>query len=207
MDINNPAVWGSQAWRKFHSKAIYYPENPTPQQRYEVKNFYEREFLKDIHCENCRTSYSQFLRQYPIRHASRLELFNWGVDIHNLVNKKLGKKQITYNEAYHIWFGASFINPDTDTIYTNPAAYQYVPPTPSNTVPNPPIISSVPAGNNMYVANSNATPYNNVYPVKYIPIQQYPYQQMAVPVVPTETIRKNIEQTKQMIHQKIPKRI
>ena len=211
MDPNNPTVWGSRAWRKFHGKALYYVDMPSAQERYETKTFYEREFYKDIQCETCRTSYNQFIRQHPIRLNSRMELFNWTIDIHNMVNKKLNKKQLTYGEAYAIWLGTSNPLQPAPVTYQTPYAksnpYQY-----TQTIPN---ISSAmpttvvpPPTNNIYVGTSNGTNYPGVYPVKYIPIQNYPYQQMAIPTVstvPLDTIRQNIDRTKQMIRHAVPK--
>lgn len=208
MDLNNPAIWGSQAWRKFHTKALYYPDNPTPQDRHQIRNFYEREFYSEIPCDTCRTSYIQFIRQHPIRSNSRTELFNWSIDIHNMVNKKLNKKQITYTEAYAIWLGPSAIIPpqQINPSYMpygnmNPQQYMQTAPNISNTtIPQyaPPASA---------YTNQNKPGYPAVYPLKYIPIQNYPYQQMAIPSVPTETVRQNIDRTKQMIrHNVVPKR-
>ena len=212
MDHNNPSVWGSRAWRKFHSKALYYVDNPTPQNSHEVKIFYERDFFNDIQCDTCRSSYGQFIRQHPIRLSSRMDLFNWTIDIHNMVNKKLGKKQLTYNEAYAIWLGSpinSRIQPVSN--YPNPYGnidpYQYMPSVPniSSAIPASPI-PLVPPTNNIYGAAQKPTiGYPGAYPVKYIPIQNYPYQQMAVQSVSTDTVRQNIDRTKQMIRHNVPR--
>ena len=139
MDQNNPSNWGRRAWKRFHIKSLYYPDNPTVYEKYDAKNFYELEFSKYIKCTSCKTHYNQIIKQYPIRLESRIALFYWTVDIHNLVNKKLGKPQISHLDAYKLWFGTGVTN-STSVQFTkgNPIQYtQQQIPIPNINVPTP----------------------------------------------------------------------
>lgn len=103
MDSYNFNVWGPYAWYKFHSKAIRYPHNPCKCEIRRIINYYQRRFLKYIDCESCVEDYLKILRIKPIRPDTRWDLFIWTVDVHNIVNTKLGKKMFGYDEAYHYW--------------------------------------------------------------------------------------------------------
>ncbi|MEM0354122.1 MAG: ERV1/ALR-related protein [Thermoplasmata archaeon] len=100
---NDSYEWGHHAWYKFHKRALEYPNNPCNCLMEKTANFYKKEFLKFIHCPSCIKDYLLMIKKCPIRLCSKYELFEWTVDIHNMVNRKLGKREICYNEAYAIW--------------------------------------------------------------------------------------------------------
>lgn len=58
-----------------------------------------------IPCHKCSEHLSQNLQQIPIDNAlsSSDDLFKWSVDLHNFVNKQLGKKTVSHEEAQQIW--------------------------------------------------------------------------------------------------------
>jgi hypothetical protein len=53
-------------------------------------------------CE-CKDGFQKILEQLPPDFSSPQSFFAWGVRLHNAVNEKLGKPQITIDEAYSIW--------------------------------------------------------------------------------------------------------
>ena len=53
-------------------------------------------------CE-CKDGFQKILEQLPPDFSSPQSFFAWGVALHNVVNEKLGKPQITIEEAYSIW--------------------------------------------------------------------------------------------------------
>jgi hypothetical protein len=95
--------WGPYAWYKFHMKAVKYSTNPNINDMERIEKFYYSDFLEYIKCESCINDYLAIIHCYPIRLDTKYNLFNWTVDIHNIVNKKLGKRLISYYEAYQIW--------------------------------------------------------------------------------------------------------
>jgi hypothetical protein len=40
------------------------------------------------------------MKEHPINLVSNRELFNWTVEMHNLVNKQNGKKTLTFDKAF-----------------------------------------------------------------------------------------------------------
>lgn len=97
----NPKIWGPHGWFFMHSIALNYPNNPTFKQKQDYFNFF-KSLMNVIPCEKCAFHYSQNFKNYPIdKFLDNTEkLFNWTVDIHNMVNEKNGKKILSYEEAY-----------------------------------------------------------------------------------------------------------
>jgi hypothetical protein len=52
---------------------------------------------------DCRDGFQHILKDLPPDFSSPEAFFAWGVRLHNAVNAKLGKPQITIDEAYSIW--------------------------------------------------------------------------------------------------------
>ena len=52
---------------------------------------------------NCRRFYADWKESNPPDFSSPEAFFAWGVKLHNAVNAKLGKQQITIEEALSIW--------------------------------------------------------------------------------------------------------
>ena len=51
----------------------------------------------------CRAFYAQYKADDPPDFSSPEAFFAWGVNLHNSVNRKLGKPELTYEEALSIW--------------------------------------------------------------------------------------------------------
>jgi len=103
--------WGNKAWYFLHTVALAYPNNPTQKEKEDYKLFYNNlQYI--LPCEICRKNFKQNIIDSPIdKHLTdSISLFNWTVDIHNMVNKELNKTQITYDVAYNIYSnnGTSF---------------------------------------------------------------------------------------------------
>lgn len=109
-----PSVWGPFFWHTMHISALGYPQKPSYGQKKAAKEFFEAlVFL--IPCPICREHYSQFLQQTPIAPSldRREDLFKWTVDLHNSVNKQLGKPRFTEGEsiAFYSRLGAQGRSP------------------------------------------------------------------------------------------------
>lgn len=97
-----PTAWGLYGWGFIHNVALGYPKEQT----YMIKENYRQFFhlIGDvIPCKSCSTHYKKMIADYPPDLTDRDALFKWTVDIHNNVNKRLGKSEISYNDAYNIW--------------------------------------------------------------------------------------------------------
>jgi hypothetical protein len=58
-----------------------------------------------IPCLSCREHFEQVLVENPVPEAD--DLFKWSVDVHNIVNKRLGKPEVSYEAAL-----ANVVSPD-----------------------------------------------------------------------------------------------
>lgn len=100
-----PATWGPFFWHTMHLVALGYPNEPTYAEKRAAKEFYES-FTHLIPCPICKLHYADHLKQLPVTPSldNRQDLFRWTVQMHNLVNKDLGKPEYTEADAiafYH----------------------------------------------------------------------------------------------------------
>ena len=100
-----PRVWGRHFWYAMHIAALGYPDNPTVEQA----NAYKAFFLSIgnvLPCPKCAVHYTEHMRELPIDKAlrNRRALFEWTVDLHNIVNKYAGRAawNADYAEAFYM---------------------------------------------------------------------------------------------------------
>ena len=95
-----PSVWGPFFWHTIHIVALGYPKNPTYTDKKCAKEFYES-LAYLIPCPVCREHYKEHLISKPISTFldSRTDIIKWTIDIHNSVNKTLGKSEWTLEEV------------------------------------------------------------------------------------------------------------
>jgi len=98
----NPELWGPKMWFYMHTVAINYPDTPSNEDTKHYRNFFEN-IKYTLPCSSCRMNYINHFNEIPIRLDSKMELFNWTVDIHNKVNGLLGKPILSYSEAIAIY--------------------------------------------------------------------------------------------------------
>lgn len=98
-------MWGPPGWKYLHSVAHGFPDSPREYDALHgnplgtTEANYKLFFIavgSTLPCHLCRESYSEFLRNNPVRTSSREELTRWLWEIHNEVNLKLGR---TYESA------------------------------------------------------------------------------------------------------------
>lgn len=99
-----PTVWGPFFWHTIHIVALGYPKNPSYADKKSAKEFYESlAFL--LPCSICKEHYKSNLQKHPITPYldSRADLMKWTIQIHNEVNKMLGKPEWSMEEiiAYY----------------------------------------------------------------------------------------------------------
>ena len=95
-----PSVWGPFFWHTIHIVALGYSKNPTYTDKKCAKEFCESlAFL--LPCSICREHYKEYLQEKPISTFldSRTDLIKWTIQIHNKVNKMLGKPEWTLEEV------------------------------------------------------------------------------------------------------------
>jgi hypothetical protein len=91
-----PRCWGPLQWRTLHQLLRGYPNEPTPAHETALRE-YTSALATLLPCSICATHWATLAP--TVQTASRLAAMKWGVDVHNTVNKRLGKPVLTYAEA------------------------------------------------------------------------------------------------------------
>ena len=96
----DPNYWGPKAWYFIHSIALGYSNNPTDIEKEKYKIFFEN-LGYVLPCQNCQEHYTKNLikEELDIALKNKKKLFKWTVDLHNKVNKMIGKRIYSYEEA------------------------------------------------------------------------------------------------------------
>jgi hypothetical protein len=94
----NQNLWGSSMWYSLHTITLVYPLRPSNEDKKNYKNFFMN-LQHVIPCSICKNNYKRHILEHPIDNflENRKTLFNWMVDIHNMVNGETGKKILSYN--------------------------------------------------------------------------------------------------------------
>lgn len=96
-----PDIWGPPGWKFFHFITTGYPDHPTESIK---KKYYEyfQSLQYVIPCSLCASHFGENLKTLPLDDkvlSSKQNLVKWGIMIHNIVNKKNGKKEYTFEEG------------------------------------------------------------------------------------------------------------
>ena len=97
----DPKIWGPHYWFFIHTVAMTYPIRPNAITK---KKYYD--FIQNlplfIPVENMSGEFSKLLDKYPVTPYldNRESLIRWTHFIHNKINQKLEKPQISLNEFY-----------------------------------------------------------------------------------------------------------
>jgi hypothetical protein len=85
-----PSKWGPHFWTTLHIACLACEDYKT------IVVFVEG--YKDIiPCLSCRQHFETVLEENPVPEAG--DYFKWSVDVHNIVNVRLGKPQFSYEDA------------------------------------------------------------------------------------------------------------
>jgi hypothetical protein len=109
-----PKVWGKYFWTTIHLVALGYPDSPSDMDAQNYKQFYIN-FWKVLPCYSCSENYKKHLQELPIDSflKDNVSLFEWTVKLHNIVNKELGKRVVTLEEAKERYMRLAKGNEDT----------------------------------------------------------------------------------------------
>jgi hypothetical protein len=101
MTYLDPKIWGPHYWFFLHTLSMTYPKNPNAVNK---KKYYD--FIQSlplfIPVESISGEFSKLLDRYPVAPYldNRESFILWMHFIHNKINEKLEKPQITLNEFY-----------------------------------------------------------------------------------------------------------
>ena len=100
----DPSIWGPPLWRKMHLKTFNYPESPSHKDKINMIKYFNN-IANVLQCEKCRKHYIRELMLNPVtEHVhSRKSVIKWLINLHNKVNRRLGKRVLSYKEVYAIY--------------------------------------------------------------------------------------------------------
>jgi hypothetical protein len=96
-----PPIWGSDTWRMVHFMTYVYPDNPS-KERQSNMNQWLHSLCPNLPCPSCSKHCVTYMITHPPAIESKQSLWRWGVDFHNNVNRRLGKRELDYSEAEQI---------------------------------------------------------------------------------------------------------
>lgn len=91
----DPKFWGKHGWIFLHSVALAYPNEPTIDEKRDMKIFF-LSMGRTLPCMECRGNFSQHLKKFPLNDKaleSRYSLVTWLHNIHAEVTKMVSKKK------------------------------------------------------------------------------------------------------------------
>jgi len=91
-----PEVWGPLFWSTFHIISLAYPESPTYGEKKAAKEFFNSMMFL-LPCPICKEHFSDVLKTLPVETwlDNRSSLTEWVWMLHNRVNARLGKPEIS----------------------------------------------------------------------------------------------------------------
>jgi hypothetical protein len=94
-----PEVWGPIFWATFHLTSMAYPDKPTYTEKRAAKEFFNS-MAHLLPCPVCREHFKEILTAMPVDSwlDDRRSLTEWVWMLHNRVNARLGKAEITQAE-------------------------------------------------------------------------------------------------------------
>jgi hypothetical protein len=103
---NDPSLWGPHLWAYMHYSAANYPEKPSKENIDEMVDWL-CSLPVTIPCANCSTHYRKYIEQNKSNLknicGNKTSLFNFLVDIHNKVNVRNGKSEMSYDDAWKLY--------------------------------------------------------------------------------------------------------
>ena len=95
-------ILGRHTWTLLHCQAMYYPENPTKEEKDNMLQFLIL-LSKTYPCKICANDLENLLEIMPPKLDSKDEFKEWMCDLHNEVNKQLNKKIFNCNDYDKRW--------------------------------------------------------------------------------------------------------
>ena len=93
---------GPDTWSLLHSVAAIYSNHPNETEKESLKDFFEG--LMYFYPSKSKLM-EEILKEHPLEYSNREELVYYMCQIHNILNKKLGKKKFSCKEAFNVWGG------------------------------------------------------------------------------------------------------
>lgn len=88
----SPLIWGTDLWKTCHRFSLAYPDKPTPRHKSAARAFFGSLPML-LPCAGCRRHYEAYYKRHFNNASveSRDKLVRWVYDLHEEVNRRLGK--------------------------------------------------------------------------------------------------------------------
>ncbi|KAH6671069.1 FAD dependent sulfhydryl oxidase-like protein Erv2 [Halenospora varia] len=86
------AELGNAAWKLLHTMMAKFPDKPTEDDSAALKSYIHL-FARLYPCGDCARHFQKVLEKYPPQVATRSTAAAWACHVHNVVNKRLKKKE------------------------------------------------------------------------------------------------------------------
>ncbi len=110
MDTRDPEVFGPALWFTLHNGAIRYPEEASPIVAEKMKGFILG-LPYMVPCENCQSHAISYVEKHYDELSEvckgQKNLFKFFFDFHNYVNKRLGKPEMSFENAWQLYSGGN----------------------------------------------------------------------------------------------------
>ncbi|XP_074601373.1 evr1_Alr domain-containing protein Alr [Brevipalpus obovatus] len=93
---------GRAGWSLLHTIAAYYPDEPEERDKKEMSSFLQS-FSKVYPCPECAQDMQKDIAQDPPKLTDHQSFSRWLCDLHNKVNKKLGKSSFDCDKVDERW--------------------------------------------------------------------------------------------------------
>lgn len=94
-----PEKWGPRTWAYMHEKSLAFPENPTEEEKNRWRQWVTT-VASNIDCPTCS---EHMLKEIDtgVEQAmvNKATFVTWLIDVHNRVNAKAGKRELSYEES------------------------------------------------------------------------------------------------------------
>ena len=93
---------GKSTWGLLHTIAANYPDQPTEQQKKDVKGLFS--ILSRLYpCEFCARDFRKEIKETPVEAGNQEQFSQWLCRLHNKVNIKLGKPEFDCKRVNERW--------------------------------------------------------------------------------------------------------
>jgi hypothetical protein len=109
-DTKDPEVWGPPLWFGLHNGAAHYPDEASPV-AIEQAMMWIKSLPVQLTCKTCKEHATAHIERnmdrLPEICRTRENLEKFFVDLHNIVNKRYGKPQFSYEQARKMYRGGA----------------------------------------------------------------------------------------------------
>jgi len=101
----DPTIWGPHYWFMLHTMAFHYPQHPTSIQKKIYYRFINH-FHEFIPNPSIASQFQRIIKENPVTPYldKRADFIKWMHHIHNIINCRLDKDEITLSEHYEEFF-------------------------------------------------------------------------------------------------------